>query len=163
MHLQIIEAGGRFAWRYVANGSHCGAKCGSGLTASAWRAELTKRQDVKPPGIRGRGEYMGVALAAAKAPERKSVPERPHHDHWPTPHLPPGSVHLRTAAYVIREGHLSKESGRRQTARGASNGTVCEERIRKGGGALEVTRPTRLSRPRRNNNEAAYQARTVTV
>ena len=87
----------------------------------------------------------------------------PNHDHWPTPHLPPSSVHLRTAAYVIREGHLSQESGRRQTARGASNGTVREERIRKGGGALEVTRPTKLSRPRRNNNEAAYQARTVTV
>src|SRR3989442_12154592 len=50
-------------------------------------AELTKRQDVEPPGIRGAGgnnrntapEYfglMGVALAAAKAPERKRVPER---------------------------------------------------------------------------------------
>src|SRR5262249_14980610 len=27
------------------------------------------------------------------------------------------------------------------------------ERIRKGGGALDVTRPTRLSHPRQNNNE----------
>jgi hypothetical protein len=43
-------------------------------------AELTKRQDVERPGIRGRGNnrntapecfgLMGVALAAAKAPER---------------------------------------------------------------------------------------------
>ena len=64
-------------------------------------------------------------------------------------------VHLRTAAYVIREGHLSKESGRRQTARGASNGTVCEERIRKGGGALEVTRATRVSHRQQKNNEDA--------
>src|SRR5207244_6875546 len=57
MHLQIIEAGGRFTWRYVANGSHCRAKCGSGLTASAWRAELTKRLDVKRPSIRARGTW----------------------------------------------------------------------------------------------------------
>ena len=43
------------------------------------------------------------------------------------------------------EEHLSTESGRRQTARGASNRTVHQERIRKGGGALEVTRATRVS------------------
>jgi len=40
---------------------------------------------------------------------------------------------------------LSTASGRRQTARGASNGTVLQERIRKSGGALDGTRPTRFS------------------
>jgi len=54
-----------------------------------------------------------------------------------------------TAAYVIREGHLSTESGRGQTARDASNGTVHQERIWKGGGPLDATRPTRVSRCRR--------------
>ena len=34
--------------------------------------------------------------------------------------------------------HLSTQSGRRQTARGASNRTVHQERIRKGGGVLDV-------------------------
>ena len=40
---------------------------------------------------------------------------------------------------------MSTASGRRQTARGASNGTVLQERIRKSGGALDGTRPTRFS------------------
>jgi hypothetical protein len=53
------------------------------------------------------------------------------------------------ATDVIREGQLSPESGRRQTARGASNGTVHQERVRKGGGLLDVTRPTRISPCRR--------------
>jgi len=56
-----------------------------------------------------------------------------------------------TAAYVIRDWHLSPESRRRQTTCGASKWTVRKERIWKGGGALDVTRPTRISRPRRNN------------
>ena len=60
------------------------------------------------------------------------------------------------------EEHLSTESGRRQTARGASNATVHEERIRKGGGALDVTRATRVSHRQRKNNEDAQQARTLT-
>src|SRR6266576_4999305 len=65
MHLQIIEAGGRFTWRYVANGSHCRAKCGSCLTASAWRAALTKRLDVKRPSIRARGHDRNTAPEAS--------------------------------------------------------------------------------------------------
>ena len=54
-------------------------------------------------------------------------------------------VHFGEPPYVIREGRLSTASGRRQTARGASNGTVLQERIRKSGGALDGTRPTRFS------------------
>jgi|SRR6516165_3221838 len=52
------------------------------------------------------------------------------------------------------EEHLSTES--------ASNATVHEERIRKGGGALDVTRATRVSHRQRKNNEDAQQARTLT-
>src|SRR5262249_31144936 len=50
-------------------------------------------------------------------------------------------------------GHLSKESGRRQTARGASKGPGHQERIRKGGGVLDAIRPTSLSPRRRKNNQ----------
>ena len=88
MHPQIVEAD-RPTYRAV-----CGKR--ATLLGNVDRAdrkprcgaELTKRQDVKPPGFGAGGnnrntapEYfglMGVALAAAKAPE--SVPERLHVD-----------------------------------------------------------------------------------
>ena len=64
----------------------------------------------------------------------------------PTPHLPPGSVCILGSRRMSSErGVCRTASGRRQTARGASNGTVLQERIRKSGGALDGTRPTRFS------------------
>jgi hypothetical protein len=33
----------------------------------------------------------------------------PNHDHWPTPHLPPGSVHLEPP-YVNQKGHATRNN-----------------------------------------------------
>jgi hypothetical protein len=61
MHLQIFEAERQLTRRYVANGPHCWAMW-IGLTESRGAGELTKRQDVKRPGIRARGDMIGIPL-----------------------------------------------------------------------------------------------------